>query len=133
MSSTLAPEVISPDNPITADSVTSTLATVGLLPAGKDTPGFTSLLTGIWEMWNKIDQMEDYVVQVDEERFPRKHIRRAEGMENEWNAWAWRCTVSAQRVTGSPSGSKSTGGLLEGKRVCLKVSPREAWEKAQER
>lgn len=113
MSSTLAPTNLSPNNPITPSSVPDTLAKLGLRCPEKDLEGYTSLLTGIWEIWNKVDQMEDYVPAVDEDRFPRKDIYRPEGKENESNAWAWKCTIQDKKADG--------GGLLAGKTVCLKV------------
>ncbi|WVQ85193.1 hypothetical protein IAT38_007358 [Cryptococcus sp. DSM 104549] len=115
MSSTLAPSVLSPNNPITSESVTSTFASLGLAAPDKDLGDYTSLLAGIWEIWNKVDAMEDYVPVVDEERFPRTEVKRIEGGEegNEANAWAWKCIV--KDVT-----DKSKGGLLDGKTVCLK-------------
>ncbi|WWD22857.1 hypothetical protein CI109_107351 [Kwoniella shandongensis] len=112
MSATFAPDVLSPNNPVTADSVLSTFSKLGLSPPAKDqVDDYTSLLAGIWEVWDKVDKMEDYVPSVDEERFPRTEVHRPEGEENAHNAWAWKATV--RDVKGS-------GGLLEGKTVCLK-------------
>ncbi|RDW85351.1 hypothetical protein BP5796_03676 [Coleophoma crateriformis] len=113
MSSTLAPSTVSERNPITEKDVISTLDSLGLKPNPKDIDDFTSLLTGIWEVWDKVNQMEDYIPEVDEERFPRKNVHRPEGQANAENAWAWKCEV--RDVT-----DQSKGGLLEGKTVNLK-------------
>ncbi|KAH8887934.1 amidase signature enzyme [Thozetella sp. PMI_491] len=113
MSSTLAPSVLSPNNPVTTDSVLEAFAKLGVKPQDKDIDDYKSLLTGIWEVWNKVDQMDDYVPAVEEERFPRTEVHRPEGDENKWNAWAWKALI--KDVSG-----KSKGGLLEGKTVCLK-------------
>ena len=112
MSSTLAPSTLSPNNPVTPTSVTDTLAKLNLKPNPKDLDDYTSLLTGIWEVWNKVDQMEDYVPVVDEAKYARKEVHRPEGKENAWNAWAWKCKIEG---TGK-------GGLLKGKTVVFKVS-----------
>jgi amidase len=115
MSSTLAPETISECNPITEKDVISTLDSLGLKPNPKDVEDFTSLLTGIWEVWDKVSEMEDYIPEVDEERFPRENVHRPEGEANAENAWAWKCEIK-------DATDKSKGGLLEGKTVNLKVS-----------
>jgi hypothetical protein len=115
MSSTLAPSTLSPNNPITPSSVTDTLAKLGLAAPEKDVADYTSLLTGIWEIWNKVDGMDDYVPTVDTERFPREGVHFPEGDENKANAWAWKASV--KDVSG-----KAKGGVLDGKTVCLKVS-----------
>ncbi|RSH89580.1 hypothetical protein EHS25_002131 [Saitozyma podzolica] len=113
MSSTLAPSTLSPNNPITPSSVTDTLAKLGLAAPEKDVADYTSLLTGIWEIWNKVDGMDDYVPTVDTERFPREGVHFPEGDENKANAWAWKASV--KDVSG-----KAKGGVLDGKTVCLK-------------
>ncbi|KAI1343568.1 amidase signature domain-containing protein [Xylariaceae sp. FL0016] len=113
MSSTLAPDTISERNPIKLDTVTSTLASLGLKAKEKDLEDYTSLLIGIWEVWDKVDQLEDYVPSVDEERFPRTSVHRPEPAENPLNAWAWKCEIR-------DASGKSKGGLLEGKTVSLK-------------
>ncbi|KAH8658256.1 amidase signature domain-containing protein [Xylariales sp. PMI_506] len=105
MSATLAPEAISERNPITEEVVVSTLGSLGLKSDSKDLPDFTSLLTGIWEVWDKVDQMDDYIPEVDEARFPRNN--------NPKNAWAWKCDIR-------DTTSKSKGGLLDGKTVSFK-------------
>lgn len=113
MSSTLAPATLSPNNPITPSSVPTTLAKLGLTCPEKDLEGYTSLLTGLWEVWNKVDQMEDYVPTVDEKRFPRTDIKGPEEVDNEFGAWAWKCRIEDK---------EQKGGLLTGKTICLKVS-----------
>ncbi|WRT63404.1 uncharacterized protein IL334_000309 [Kwoniella shivajii] len=113
MSSTLAPSTLSPNNPITESSVTSTLQKLGASkPSQKDLDDYTSLLSGIWEIWNKVDDVPDYIPAVDEERFPRKNVHRPEGDENKYNAWAWKADVQDINSDGT--------GLLSGKTVCLK-------------
>lgn len=115
MSSTLAPDTISERNPITEEDVITTLHSLGLKPNPKDVNDFTSLLTGIWEVWNKVDQMGDYVPEVDEERFPRKNVHRPDTEANPENAWAWKCEIR-------DATEKSKGALLDGKTINLKVS-----------
>ncbi|TYJ55532.1 hypothetical protein B9479_003804 [Cryptococcus floricola] len=123
MSSTLAPEVLSPDNPITDQTIADLYARLPPAiaplplspPQGKDLEDYTSLLQGMWEIWKDVEYMDDYVPNVDEERFPRKDVRWVERGEsgNESGAWAWQCDVRDQT-------QKASAGLLEGKTVCLK-------------
>ncbi|KAK7937703.1 amidase signature enzyme [Apiospora aurea] len=114
MSSTLAPEVTSERNPISEKDVIQSLESLKLKPNPEDVPDLTNLLTGIWEVWDKVDQMDDYVPEVDETRFPRKDVHRPEGQDHAGNAWAWRCDVRDTSPT-----TKGTG-LLAGKTLILK-------------
>jgi amidase len=113
MSSTLPPDVLSPDNPIRHDTVTEILEKLGVTVPPQDVEVYTSLLTGIWEVWNNVEQMGDYVPDVDEDRFPRQEVHRATAAENAANAWAWKCLIKD---------TKPNYGLLAGRTICLKVS-----------
>lgn len=112
MSSTLAPATLSPNNPINQAAVTDTLAKLGLAARDRDVADYTSLLKGIWEIWNNVDAMDDYVPMVDEAKFPRKDVHFPSKEENPANAWAWKVSVKDVNCK---------GGLLKGKTVCLKV------------
>lgn len=59
MSSTLAPTITSERNPISEQDVLESLETLHLRAKPKDVPDLTNLLTGIWEIWDKVDQMYD--------------------------------------------------------------------------
>ncbi|EON96741.1 putative amidase signature enzyme protein [Phaeoacremonium minimum UCRPA7] len=113
MSSTLAPDTVSDRNPISEKDVVSTLDSLGLKAKPQNLGDFTSLLTGIWEVWDKIEQMDDYVPEVDEVRFPRKDVHRPEGEANKSNAWAWKCHIE-------DTTDQSQNGLLAGKTINLK-------------
>lgn len=114
MSATLAPETVSERNPITQQDVVDTLASLDLkVSSPQDLSDYTSLLTGIWEMWDTIDQMDDYVPAVNEERFPRKDVHRPTSADNETNAWAWKCDIR-------DTTDASKTGLLAGKTVNMK-------------
>ncbi|WVQ76870.1 hypothetical protein IAR50_006544 [Cryptococcus sp. DSM 104548] len=123
MSSALAPKVLSPDNPITSRSIPHLYASLPPSiapsplspPESKDLEDYTSLLRGIWETWKDVEQMDDYLPEVDEDRFPRKDIRWVERGEpgNEYGAWSWQCDVRDQAERGSSD-------ILAGKTVCLK-------------
>lgn len=113
MSSTLAPKIRSPNNPITTKDVIESLAKLGV-EERLDIEGYTSMLTGMWEIWNNVDQMEDYTPKVDEERFPRTDSHTPTPSENPYNAWAWKVTIK-------DTSTASSRGLLHGKTVCIKV------------
>lgn len=112
MSATLTPATLSPNNPVTDASVPETLAKFGLSVSDDDAPVYTSFLKGIWEVWNRVDAMDDYVPAVDEERYPRQDVHRPSAEENPANAWAWRVRIKD---------TKQNKGLLAGKTFCLKV------------
>lgn len=112
MSATLAPSVLSPDNPVTETSVDETLAKLGLKLPPDQAAEYTSFLKGIWEVWHKVDGMEDYVPSVDAERFPRLNVHRPTEEDNAANAWAWKVTIKDK---------ENRAGLLAGKTVCVKV------------
>lgn len=112
MSAVLTPDKISPNNPIMDTSVPELLAARGLSIPADQVGEYTSFLKGIWEIWNDVDAMDDYVPSVDEERFPREHVHRPDSEDNPANAWAWRVTIKDK---------KPNKGLLAGKTVCLKV------------
>ena len=118
MSATLAPGILSSDNPIDEADVYEAFGSLGLKPKPDDVGDLTSLLKGMWEVWDRIGKMDDYVPVVDEDRYPRVNIHRPEGEENQWNAWAWKATVKDVK------GSGGELRLLEGRTVCLKVNLR---------
>jgi amidase len=111
MSAVLTPDTVSANNPVTDASVPEFLVKMGLELPADQLPEYTGFLKGIWEVWNEVDGMEDYVPAVDETRFPRLNVHRPTNEENPANAWAWRVTIEDQ---------ENTGGLLQGKTVCLK-------------
>jgi amidase len=113
MSATLTPATLSPANPVTPSSVPDTLARFGLTLPPEQVDDYTAFLQGVWEVWHRVDQMDDYVPEVDEERFPRENVHRPSVEENPANAWAWRVKIRGVE-----------GGSLAGKSVCIKVSER---------
>lgn len=112
MSAALPPKELSPNNPITDSSVRETLEPLGLSVPEKEEKHYTTFLKGIWEIWDRVEQMDDYVPIVDEERFPRENVHRPTGKDNPANAWAWKATIRDQQ---------KNEGLLKGKTVALKV------------
>lgn len=112
MSAALPPKQLSPNNPITDSSVRETLEPLGLSVPENEEKHYTTFLKGIWEIWNRVEQMDDYVPVVDEERFPRENVHRPTGKDNPANAWAWKATIRDQ---------EKNDGLLKGKTVALKV------------
>lgn len=112
MSAALPPKQLSPDNPVNSSSVSETLEPLGLSVAPNEEKHYETFLKGIWEIWNRVDKMDDYVPMVDEERFPRENVHRPTGKDNQHNAWAWKATIKDQQ---------KNDGLLKGKTVALKV------------
>lgn len=112
MSAALPPKELSPNNPIISSSVRETLEPLGLSVSQDEEKHYTTFLTGIWEIWNRVEQMDDYVPVVDEERFPREKVHRPTGKDNPANAWAWKATIRDQQ---------QNDGLLKDKTVALKV------------
>ena len=113
LSSGMSELAFSETNPVTDEAVGEILRTLGVTVPAPDYQVYTSLLKGAWETWNQVDQMGDYVLQVDEDRFPRENVHRAKSEENASNAWAWKCTIKDLLPN---------QGLLAGKTVCMKAS-----------
>lgn len=107
------PQNISANNPIDEQAVLDTVAELGVSLRPDEVREYTAFLKGVWEIWNKVDGSEDYVPEVDLERFPRENVHRPTEAENPTNGWATRVTIQDK---------KSNAGLLAGKTVCLKVS-----------
>lgn len=107
------PQTISANNPIDEQAVLDTLAELGVTLPPDEVAEYAVFLQGVWEIWNKIDNTDDYVPEVDLERFPRQNVHRPTPEENPTNGWAWRVTIEDK---------SGAGGLLAGKTVCLKVS-----------
>jgi len=112
MSATLAPKELSPENPVTEASVTDTLDKLNLTLRDDEVGDYTSFLKGIWEVWHRVDGMDDYVPAVDEKRFPRENVHRPTKEENASNAWAWKVHIEDK---------EKCGGILAGRTVCVKV------------
>ena len=113
MSSTLG-LAKSPTNPVTSESVSSALSSLNLKASEEDHDLFHELLGSCWELWNKAEQMDDYVPLVDEARFPRGSVVVPTGKDNPFNAWAAKCEVKD---------TKPNHGLLAGKTIVLKARP----------
>ena len=107
----------SADNPVTTQVVDETIASLpkticpkGVKIAEKDKEGYAAILAGGHEVFKRIAAMPDYIPYVDKSKYPRKDVRAPEGKEKESNAWAWKCSVKADKPE----------GLLKGKTVTLK-------------
>jgi amidase len=104
---------VSEGNPVTSDVLLSTLASLSNEPLhlrDEDIGDYTAIMAGAHEVYQKIIDMEDYVPQVDLQRFSRTGVHRPEPSENPTNAWAWKATIKGD----------VPGGLLAGRSVCLK-------------
>ncbi|RSH92516.1 hypothetical protein EHS25_008932 [Saitozyma podzolica] len=104
---------VSEGNPVTPDVLRSTLTSLSSEPLqlrDEDIADYTAIMAGAHEVFQKIIDMEDYVPQVDLQRFSRLDVHRPDASENKTNAWAWKASIKGD----------TSGGLLAGRSVCLK-------------
>lgn len=101
----------SADNPVTVADVERAICASGsdLRLDPSHLADYEAILAGAHEVFDKINNLEDYYPAVDRQSYPRTDIHCPSSEENPSNAWAWKARVEG---TGS--------GLLRGKTVCLK-------------
>lgn len=101
---------VGPNNPVTMETLNSTLERLGVSLKPEEMADYKALLAGAHETYEKVLAMPDYVPKVDEERFPRENVHFPAAADNPANAWAWRVSVQ----------DRKPAGLLAGKTICLK-------------
>ena len=102
----------SSSNPVTSSHVVESLKRTSRDLAIKSTelPDYTAILAGAHEVFEKISQLDDYIPDVDRERYPRTNVHFPTQKDNAHNAWAWKANVVGAAAEGP----------LKGKTVCLK-------------
>ncbi|KAL9087650.1 MAG: hypothetical protein Q9165_006574 [Trypethelium subeluteriae] len=101
------------NNPVTTEVLRATCRDLGIQLHDYDEEDYRRLLAVYHELAEDIMAMEDYLPQVDLERFPREKVHHPSPKENSHNAWAVRCSIKDQQV---PRGDQ----LLSGKTVAIK-------------
>ncbi|CAK3975267.1 amidase signature enzyme [Lecanosticta acicola] len=96
---------------VTTEVLDEVCKSLGVRIKDEEKEDYRKLLAVFDEGAQELMAMEDYVPQVDLERFPRKDVRQIDMANNTHGAWAWRCSVQD---------TKPNDGLLAGKTVALK-------------
>ncbi|KAI9735146.1 MAG: hypothetical protein M1834_001734 [Cirrosporium novae-zelandiae] len=99
-------------NPVRVQDVDEACAFLGVTLKEEEKGDYLNLLAVYHASTEKLLAMNDYVPEVDEERFPRENIYYPETKDNPYNAWAWRFTLKDKNSDGK--------GILEGKTFALK-------------
>lgn len=100
--------------PVTNDVLQRTAAMLGVRVPEKWEEDFTVMLASARDAMEQILGMEDFFIQPDLERFPRKDVSRPSVGENPYNAWATKVTVE------NTNSEEASTGLLAGKKIILK-------------
>ncbi|EKM58558.1 uncharacterized protein PHACADRAFT_252996 [Phanerochaete carnosa HHB-10118-sp] len=100
--------------PVTKEVLQQTASLLGVQVPDRWEEDFTIMLGTTREAMEKILDMEDFVIQPDLKRFPRKDVSRPGLEENSFNAWATKAIVE------NANEDERSHGLLAGKKVVLK-------------
>ena len=102
-------------NPVTKDDIKTLGEKLGVHETNEvDINDYTTLLGVFHDACQEIMDMDDYLQEVDLERFPRKDVRYPTKEENKLGGWGWKFSIKDEKPT-------STGDrLLEGSKVCVK-------------
>ncbi|KAK9459217.1 amidase signature enzyme [Lipomyces oligophaga] len=87
-------------------------SSVGVKVPQEDLMAYRTLLSGLEDAVNTIIAEDDYVPEVDIERFPRTDISYSK-IDNQFNAWAYKVKIKSTK-------SKDLEGLLKGKILAIK-------------
>ncbi|OAL26457.1 hypothetical protein AYO20_10125 [Fonsecaea nubica] len=103
---------VSKDNPVTTDDLDRACEILGVSIKDEEKAEYVNLLAVYHDSMAKLMALEDYVPQVDHERFERRNVHFPEPADNPYGAWAWRCEISDK--------NPNPKALLHGKTVALK-------------
>ncbi|OAL17280.1 hypothetical protein AYO22_11845 [Fonsecaea multimorphosa] len=103
---------VSKDNPVTTDDLDRACEILGVSIKNEEKAEYVNLLAVYHDSMAKLMAVEDYIPQVDHDRFERRNVHFPEPADNPYGAWAWRCEISDR--TPDPK------ALLHGKTVALK-------------
>ncbi|KAI8942012.1 hypothetical protein NX059_000120 [Plenodomus lindquistii] len=98
-------------NPVTTETVDRLCSKLSVTIGENEKEDYRRLLAVFHDASEQLMAMDDYIPQVDEERFPRKDIHFPEPSANLHGAWGWRCSVVDKTCT---------SGKLHGKSFAIK-------------
>ena len=85
--------VLPPGTPITLSDLRAAAADLGVAVKPTDESDLHVLLAALHEQLAALDQLDDYVPEVDLQRFPREGGREVTAKENENGAWAYKVRI----------------------------------------
>ncbi|KAJ9620414.1 hypothetical protein H2204_012261 [Knufia peltigerae] len=103
---------VSKDNPVTAEDLDRACEILGVTIKNEEKDEYINLLAVYHDSMAKLLAADDYVPEVDHERFERKNVHFPKATDNLHGAWAWRCEIT--------DGTPNPQSLLHGKTVVLK-------------
>ncbi|EGV61713.1 amidase [Yamadazyma tenuis] len=100
-------------NPVTTDTIVSLANELGVKEHTQiELEQYKTLLAVFHDACEELDEMDDYLPEVDYERFPRKDPYFPQPEDNKLGAWGYKCEVKDLKYTG--------GGLLDGSNIAVK-------------
>jgi amidase len=84
---------VSKDNPVGLEDLERACDILGVSIKDEEKADYVNLLAVYHDSMAKIAAAEDYVPEVDHERFPRRNVHYPAVDENPYGAWAWKCEI----------------------------------------
>lgn len=100
------------NNPVTTETIVGLAKEFGVEENEKDLEDYKTLLAVFHDSCVEIEQMEDYIPEVDYERFPRTNLHYPDPNTNKLNAWGYKCEIRDAKYAGN--------GVLDGLTVAAK-------------
>ncbi|QDS70393.1 hypothetical protein FKW77_009295 [Venturia effusa] len=99
-------------NPITVDILKEVCDRLGVTIKNEEQDDYRKLLAVFHESAEELMAMPDEEPLTDLDEFPRKNVHLPDRCDNEYGAWAWRCSIK--------SSEENKAGRLYGKTVAMK-------------
>lgn len=96
---------------VTVNVLDDVCASLGVSIQDNEKEEYRKLLAVFDESCEQLMSEDDYLPQVDHERFPRCDVQQVDKAENTHGAWAWKCSVKD---------AQANNGILAGKTLVLK-------------
>lgn len=103
---------VSKDNPVTTKELDRACEILGVTIKDDEKAEYVNLLAVYHDSMVKLMAEEDYVPEIDHDRFARNNVHFPSPEDNPYGAWAWRCDIKDARP--------DSASLLHGKTVALK-------------
>lgn len=98
-------------NPVTTDTLDNICAKLGVSIHEGEKEDYRRLLAVFHESAEELMSLPDETPFTDSERFPRQNVHLPSAQENEYGAWAWKCSIKDPGIR---------DGSLSGKTLAMK-------------
>lgn len=99
-------------NPVTVDTLDDVCTRLGVTIKEDEREDYHKLLAVFHESAEELMAMPDEEPLTDLKRFPRMNVHFPDRADNEYGAWAWRCSIKEEQ--------ENKSGRLHGKTVAIK-------------